>query len=137
MTSAPDDATRRDLGIAAYASQLGLSEEAVESYFLDTFGAAFSEEAFRATGGEAWHGPSLTRRERSLITVAILATLGGVEERLAGHVRWALAHGASVEELGSAMTLVANYAGFARASIAMELIGRVAAEEPGAEVDDL
>ena len=120
MTSEADD--RRSRGLAAYASQFGLSVEQVEEYFVTTFGKEFAEEAFNATGGSAWHGTALQLRERSLLVIAILATIGGVEQRLAGHVRWALRHGATEEEIRSAMILVANYAGFARASVAMEVI---------------
>lgn len=120
MTS--DDADRRTRGLAAYASQFGLSVEEVEDYFVTTFGREFAEEAFSATGGAAWHGAALQARERSLLVIAILATLGGVEQRLAGHVRWALRHGATEEEIRGVMTMVANYAGFARASVAMEVV---------------
>ena len=83
-----------------------------------------AEEAFQATGGAAWGDGPLSLRERSLIVIAILASLGGVEQRLVGHVRWAIDHGATADEVRSTMTLVANYAGFARASVAMEVANR-------------
>jgi 4-carboxymuconolactone decarboxylase len=123
------DHDRRQRGLAAYASQFGMSEGEVEEYFVSTFGREFAEEAFSATGGAAWSGTSLTARDRSLIVIAILATLGGVEQRLAGHVRWAERNGATEEEIRSTMTLVANYAGFARASVAMEVVSAELAAE--------
>ena len=119
-----EESTRRAQGLSAYASQLGMSESEVEEYFVATFGRVFAEEAFQATGGAAWADGPLSLRERSLIVIAILSTLGGVEQRLVGHVRWAIDHGATADEVRSTMTMVANYAGFARASIGMEVANR-------------
>jgi alkylhydroperoxidase/carboxymuconolactone decarboxylase family protein YurZ len=132
-----EESTRREQGLQAYSSQLGMSESEVEEYFVTTFGRIFAEEAFQATGGAAWADGPLTLRERSLIVIAILASLGGVEQRLVGHVRWAVDHGATADEVRSTMTLVANYAGFARASIAAEVangeLDRLEGSEDGVE----
>jgi alkylhydroperoxidase/carboxymuconolactone decarboxylase family protein YurZ len=46
----------------------------------------------------------------------------GVEERLRGHVRWAIAHGSNRVELEELVTLLAVYVGYPRASIAMEIV---------------
>ena len=119
-----EESTRRAQGLRAYSSQLGMSEAEVEEYFVSTFGRVFAEEAFQATGGAAWGEGPLSLRERSLIVIAILSTLGGVEQRLVGHVRWAIDHGATAEEVRSTMIMVANYAGYSRASIAMEVANR-------------
>lgn len=119
------DRVRRQRGIEVYASQFGIPESEVEEYFLSTFGPEFADEAFNASGGAAWDGPGLDDPTRSLIVIAILASLGGVESRLAGHARWALRRGVSADEIRSVMTLVANYAGFARASVALESISDV------------
>lgn len=131
MTMSED--SRRARGIARYADQFGISEPEVEQAFLATFGTEFAEEAFQATGGAAWNDGPISLRERSLIVVAILAALGGVESRLSGHLRWALQHGATVEELRATLLMVANYAGFARASVALEsldaLMTAVSAEQ--------
>jgi 4-carboxymuconolactone decarboxylase len=118
MNAAED--SRRARGIARYADQFGISGPEVERAFLSTFGAEFAEEAFQATGGAAWNDGPITLRERSLVVVAILAAIGGVESRLTGHLRWALEHGATIEELRATLLMVANYAGFARASVALE-----------------
>ncbi len=75
------EAERRQRGIAAYASQFGMSEAEVEQLFLERFGRRFAEEAFHVAG-DAWQGEGLSLRDRSLIVLAVLATLGGVESRL-------------------------------------------------------
>jgi alkylhydroperoxidase/carboxymuconolactone decarboxylase family protein YurZ len=115
------EAERRQRGVAAYASQFGVPEEEVERLFLERFGRRFAEEVFH-TAGDAWQDDSLSLRDRSLIVLAVLATQGGVESRLRPHVRWALEHGATPAELDALACLVAAYAGFPRASVALEAI---------------
>ena len=113
---------RRERGIAVYGGQFGVAEDEAERRFVERFGRRFAEEAFSAAGGNAWEAEPLTRRERSLVVVAMLAALGGVEARLRTHVRFALENGATADELDAAVCLVATYAGFARASVAMEIV---------------
>jgi len=47
---------------------------------------------------------------------------GAVDDRLRGHVRWAVEHGSSRDELEALVTLLAVYVGFPRASVAMEVV---------------
>jgi 4-carboxymuconolactone decarboxylase len=112
---------RFERGLDAYASQFGIDREDVPGWFAERFGARFGGEAINAAGG-VWDGPSLSPRDRSLVVVAALAAQGGVEERLRGHVRWAVAHGSSRDELEELVTLLAVYVGFPRASVAMETV---------------
>jgi alkylhydroperoxidase/carboxymuconolactone decarboxylase family protein YurZ len=108
-------------GLAAYASQLRIDESDVEAWFAERYGERFGTEAINAAGG-AWPDDELSLRDRSLVVVAALATLGGVEERLRGHVRWALDHGVTPEQLEALVALLAVYAGFPRASAAGEIV---------------
>ena len=108
-------------GLAAYASQLGIDETEVELWFAERYGERFGVEAINAAGG-AWPDDELSLRDRSLVVVAALVALGGVEERLRGHVRWALDHGVTPEQLEAVVALLAVYAGFPRASIAGEIV---------------
>ena len=112
---------RFDRGLDAYASQFGIDRADVLGWFAERFGERFGTEAVNAAGG-VWDGPHLSPRDRSLVVVAALASLGGVEERLRGHVRWAVEHGSSRGELEELVTLLAVYAGFPRASVAMEIV---------------
>ncbi len=64
--------------------------------------------------GEIWARPQLTRRDRSLVVIAILTTLGQ-EAELAFHVPAGLHHGLSREEIEEVMTHLCLYAGFPRA----------------------
>jgi 4-carboxymuconolactone decarboxylase len=112
---------RRERGIAAYASQLGLREDEVDAWFTKRMGERFGEEAINAAAG-AWVDDCLSLRDRSLVVVAALVAQGAVDERLRGHVRWAIEHGSSREELEALVTLLAVYVGFPRASVAMEIV---------------
>jgi 4-carboxymuconolactone decarboxylase len=64
--------------------------------------------------GEIWSRPQLSRRDRSLVVIAILTTLGQ-EAELAFHVPAGLNHGLTREEIEEIMTHLALYAGFPRA----------------------
>ena len=72
------------------------------------------EMAFDWGFGELWARPQLSRRDRSMVTVAILAILRCVEE-LAVHVPGALNHGCSREEVEEIMVQLTVYGGFPRA----------------------
>jgi 4-carboxymuconolactone decarboxylase len=112
---------RWERGLDAYASQLGLERDAVHPWFAERFGERFAREAIAAAGG-AWPDDELSLRDRSLVVVAALVVQGGVEERLRGHLRWALEHGVTPAQLEALVTLLAVYAGYPRASVAMEIV---------------
>ena len=64
--------------------------------------------------GEIWSRPQLSRRDRSLVVIAILAALGQ-EAELAFHVPGGLNHGLTAEEIEEMMTHMCLYIGFPRA----------------------
>lgn len=112
---------RYERGLDAYASQFGIPREEVPAWFAERFGERFGEEAISTAGG-AWPDDVLSLRDRSLIVVAALIAQGGLESRLRGHVRWAIEHGSTREELEALVTLLAVYVGFPRASVGMEIV---------------
>ena len=112
---------RYERGLAAYASQLGLERDGVVPWFTERFGERFAEEAINSAGG-AWPDDCLSLRDRSLIVLTALIVQGGVEARLRGHVRWAIEHGSTREELEALATLLGPYAGFPKASTGLEII---------------
>jgi len=123
-----EDSERAARGRAAYASQFRLPEAEAIERLTDMVGERMAVEAVNAAGG-AWVDDCLSLRDRSLVVLAALAAQGGVEDRLRGHARWALDHGVSAEELEAALSLLAVYIGFPRASVAMEVVRQVVAEE--------
>ena len=84
-------------------------------------GHCFGKEAINAAGG-AWNDDELSLRDRSVVVVTALITLGGVEDRLRGHVRWAIQHGVSPDELEAIVALLAVYIGYPRASTASDVV---------------
>jgi 4-carboxymuconolactone decarboxylase len=68
-----------------------------------------------------WERPGLSKRDRSLITVAALMAMGR-SDQLTGHLERALANGVTREEIGEVITHLAFYAGWPAAMTA----GRVA-----------
>jgi 4-carboxymuconolactone decarboxylase len=64
--------------------------------------------------GDIWSRPGLSRRDRSLISVAALTCLG-CQVELRTHLAGALHHGATVDEIEELMLHVCGYAGYPRA----------------------
>ena len=60
---------------------------------------------------DIWERPGLSKRDRSLITVAALVALYRPDQ-LKGHTERALANGVTKEEIGELITHVAFYAGW-------------------------
>ena len=71
--------------------------------------------------GDVWERPGLSKRDRSLITVAALTALCR-SDQLPGHIERALGNGVTREELGELITHLAFYAGWPAAMTA----GRIA-----------
>ena len=84
------------------------------------FDAPFQEMIVEAAWGHVWSGDGLTPRERSLITLALLAGLGQDKE-FTMHVRAARNTGASQDDIREALMHVAIYAGVPAANHAISL----------------
>ena len=85
------------------------------------FDAPFQEFITEGAWGSVWARPGLSQRERSLITLALLAALGQWEE-VAMHVRATANTGASPAEVREAMLHVAVYAGVPAANHALKIV---------------
>ena len=71
----------------------------------------------RVLFGEVWERPGLSKRDRSLITCAVLIALGR-EKQLVGHLQRALDNGLKQSELSEVITHLAFYAGWPAAMTA-------------------
>jgi len=91
-----------------------------------SFDADFQTFITEGAWGSVWSRPGLTRRERSLITIALLAALGHDEE-VAMHVRATANTGATPDDIREALLHVAVYAGVPAANRAF----RIAKQELG------
>jgi 4-carboxymuconolactone decarboxylase len=81
--------------------------------------ADFQRWITEAAWGAVWGRPGLNLREKSLITIAILAALGN--EELALHLRASANAGASPADVAEALMHVAVYAGVPAANSAFKV----------------
>ena len=84
------------------------------------FDRDFQDFITRQAWGSIWTRPGLDHRTRSLITIAILASLGH-EHELALHVRATRNTGATVEDVLEVLMQVAVYAGVPSANAAFRI----------------
>ena len=120
-------ADRHDAGMATRRKVLGdehVDRAAARATALDADFQAFVTEG---AWGSVWSRPGLTPRERSLLTLALLAAQGSDEE-LVLHLRATARTGASPADVLEAMLHVAVYAGVPRANHALKLAKETFAE---------
>jgi 4-carboxymuconolactone decarboxylase len=115
-----DDSERAATGMRIRREVLG--DEHVDRAAASTteFSAPFQDFITRYAWGELWNRPGLTRPERSMITLAMLAALGRDEE-LVLHLRAALRNGLTPEQIREVLLQVAVYAGVPAANRAFAL----------------
>jgi 4-carboxymuconolactone decarboxylase len=94
--------------------------------------APFQELITEGAWGTVWASDAISPRERSMLTLALLAATGNFEE-IAMHVRATARTGASPRDVMEAFQHVAIYAGVPRANHAIKIAKAVYAEM---ETDD-
>ncbi len=90
--------------------------EAAKTGFDDPFQTLITESAW----GTVWANDRISQRERSMITLALLAALGNFDE-IPMHIRATARTGASKQDVLEAFQHVAIYAGVPRANHAIKL----------------
>ena len=122
-----DDETRTSRGMQVRRAVLG--DEHVDAVIARTSGltAPFQDLITRYAWGEVWSRPGLDRRVRSMLTLAVLTTLGQ-EHEIAMHVRGALRNGVTPEEISETLLHTAVYAGVPAANRAFAVAQAVLAE---------
>jgi 4-carboxymuconolactone decarboxylase len=91
--------------------------------------ADFQDFITRYAWGEVWTRPGLTRPERSMITVSVLAALGR-EHELALHLRAAIRNGLTPGQISEVLLHVAVYAGVPAANRAFAIAAETLADLP-------
>ena len=118
---------RYDTGMATRRSVLGDAHvnraEAAKSDFDLPFQTMITEGAW----GTVWADDSISRRERSMLTLALLAATGNFEE-IPMHIRATANTGASKDDVMQALLHVAIYAGVPKANHAIKLAKSTYAE---------
>ncbi|MFD1507107.1 4-carboxymuconolactone decarboxylase [Georgenia yuyongxinii] len=137
MTARPPVAQARadshDRGLTVRTQVLG--EDHVDRAFagaVQPWESDLQEMVSSFAWGEVWARDELPRRERSLVTVAMLVALGRHEE-LAVHVRGGVRNGLEPSELGEVVVHAAVYCGFPAALTAMRVLTATLADVDGAD----
>jgi 4-carboxymuconolactone decarboxylase len=87
----------------------------------------FQDLITEAAWGTVWASDAITKRERSMLTLALLAATGNFEE-IPMHIRATVRTGASKRDVMEAFQHVAIYAGVPRANHAIKLAKQTYAE---------
>lgn len=108
-----------------------LGDEHVDRAVANTtdFTAAFQDFITRYAWGEIWARPGLSRPERSMITLAMLAALGRDAE-LPLHIRAALRNGLTPDDIREVLLQVAVYAGVPAANRAFAIAATIIDSDP-------
>ena len=124
MTSAAAASRRYAEGVETRRIVLGNPHvDSAESNKTD-FDRPFQELITEAAWGHVWSRPGWSKRERSIVTIALLAALGQDEE-LAMHIRATANTGATKNDICEALLHVAIYAGVPAANHAIKLAKQV------------
>ncbi len=88
---------------------------------------AFQKLVTTGAWGQVWSSPAISARERSMLTLALLAALGNFDE-IPMHIRATRRTGATVSDIAEVFQHVAIYAGVPRANHALKLAKETLAE---------
>ena len=127
MTASDSKGERFALGVATRRSVLGNAHVDRATAAMTEFDEPFQTFITEGAWGSVWSRSQLTHRERSLITLALLAALGHDEE-VAMHVRATVNTGATPEDVREALLHVAVYAGVPAANRAFKIARSIFAE---------
>ncbi|WP_322990090.1 4-carboxymuconolactone decarboxylase [Hoeflea sp.] len=123
----PGERTRRDvLGDAHVDRALAATTN---------FDAPFQDLISTSAWEKVWSRPDWNLRERSMVTIALLAALGH-EEELAMHIRATANTGASENDIREALLHVAIYAGVPAANTAIRIAKHTLSEMNAAKAGD-
>jgi 4-carboxymuconolactone decarboxylase len=127
--------TRYDQGMRVRREVLGDAhvDRALESQ--NEFDSRFQRFITESAWGTVWSDDTLDRETRSLITIAILASLGRTEE-LAMHVRASQNIGVPAKKIAEAMHHVAIYAGIPAANTGIKIAKELLAPQRTTNTDD-
>jgi 4-carboxymuconolactone decarboxylase len=122
-----DDAERARQGMTVRRAVLGDAHVDRAVAATTSFTEPFQDLITRYAWGEIWSRPGLSRAERSIVTLAVLAALQH-ENELVMHVKAALRNGLSTEQIQEVLLQVTIYAGVPAGNRAFAVAQRALAE---------
>jgi 4-carboxymuconolactone decarboxylase len=127
MSESEKNSDRFKVGMATRRLVLGGAHVDRATAAMTEFDEPFQTFITEGAWGSVWSRPQLTHRERSLVTIALLAALGHDEE-VALHTRATANTGATPEDVREALLHVAVYAGVPAANHAFKIVKKAYAE---------
>ena len=98
------------------------------------FDGPFQDLITEAAWGHVWSRDTWSKRERSIVTIALLAALGHYDE-MAMHVRATARTGATEDDIREVMLHVAIYAGVPTANHAIKIVKQALADVKAGRID--
>ncbi|MGD0062655.1 MAG: 4-carboxymuconolactone decarboxylase [Streptosporangiaceae bacterium] len=123
-----DDSERTERGMQVRREVLGDAHVDRAVAGTTPFTEPFQDFITRYAWGEIWSRPGLSRQERSIVTLAVLAALQH-EHELAMHVKAARRNGLTPEQIQEILLQVAVYAGVPVANRAFPIAQRALGED--------
>ncbi|MCI1001265.1 MULTISPECIES: 4-carboxymuconolactone decarboxylase [Ochrobactrum] len=125
---------RYKLGMSVRRSVLGDAHVDRASKAATGLDAPFQELITETAWGTVWSRPQWTKRERSMVTIALLAALGQDDE-VAMHIRATKNTGATKEDICEALLHVAIYAGVPASNHAFKIAKQTYAQMEAEEAE--
>ena len=124
--------SRHDTGMQVRRRVLGDAHVDRAEAARDALDTPFQQLITEYAWGTVWASDAISPRERSMLTLAVLAATGNFEE-IPMHIRATLRTGASPRDVMEAFQHVAIYAGVPRANHAIKLAKQTYAEMEAAD----
>lgn len=121
---------RHAVGTAVRREVLGNDHVDRAEALKSDFDAPFQDLITTSAWGMVWASDGISRRERSMLTLALLAAMGNFEE-IPMHVRATARTGASKRDVLEAFQHVAIYCGVPKANHALKIARQTYAEMEG------
>jgi 4-carboxymuconolactone decarboxylase len=125
--SETNESERYKAGMAVRRQVLGDAHVDRATAQMTEFDSDFQTFITEGAWGSVWSRPHFTKRERSIVTIALLAALGQDDE-VAMHVRATRNTGATKDDIKEALMHVAVYAGVPAANHAIKIVKKTFAE---------
>ncbi len=128
--SEPEETPQFKAGMATRRAVLGDAHVDQTEKAKTDFDAPFQKLITESAWGTVWSDDTISKRERSMLTLALLAATGNFEE-IPMHIRATANTGANKDDVMQALMHVAIYAGVPKANHAIKLAKQTYAEMEG------
>ena len=127
MTKKTNHTPRYNTGVQTRRAVLGDEHVDRSARDMTDFDQPFQEMITESAWGSVWSRDTISKRERSMLTLALLAATGNFDE-IPMHIRATRNTGASEADITEAFLHVAIYAGVPKANHAIKLAKQTFAE---------